>query len=46
MLHPRNAANAAPSGDSGARAMAIPNDDELLRLLRGGESHRVEFKER
>ena len=25
--------------------MAIPNDDELLRLLRGGESHRVEFKE-
>lgn len=25
--------------------MAIPNDNELLRLLRGGESHRVEFKE-
>lgn len=25
--------------------MSIPNDDELLRLLRGGESHRVEFKE-
>lgn len=25
--------------------MAIPNDDELLRLLRGGESHRVEFKQ-
>ena len=25
--------------------MAIPNDDELLRLLHGGGSHRVEFKE-
>ena len=25
--------------------MAIPNDDELLRLLHSGESHRVEFKE-
>lgn len=25
--------------------MVIPSDDELLRLLRGGESHRVEFKE-
>ncbi len=25
--------------------MAIPSDDELLRLLQGGESHRVEFKE-
>ena len=25
--------------------MTIPSDDELLRLLQGGESHRVEFKE-